>query len=226
MKNIFSRGNIQIFRTISQVLFFVLALLLVGSNQVIGNVLFVLVFILGVFFCGWVCPFGSMQEWIGKLGDKLKIKKRRLPQKLQRIFQITRYAIFALFIYKIFYAPLRARAIFGQVLIEGFSDVTVVALVILMAIMVLSLFIHRPFCNYLCEKGASYGLFSVLRIFSLKKDAAKCVNCRKCDKNCPMNVNISRTEFVRHPNCINCFQCMSNCPRKAISYGMFNPSKK
>lgn len=226
MKNIFSRGNIQIFRTISQVLFFALALLLVGSNQVIGNVLFVSVFILGVFFCGWVCPFGSMQEWIGKLGDKLRIKKRRPPQKLQRFFQITRYVIFALFIYKIFYAPLRARATFGQVLIEGLSDVTVAALVILLIIMVLSLFIHRPSCNYLCEKGASYGLFSVLRIFSLKKDAAKCVNCRKCDKNCPMNVNISRTEFVRHPNCINCFQCMSNCPKKAISYGMFNPSKK
>ncbi|AWI08687.1 4Fe-4S binding protein [Ereboglobus luteus] len=225
MKNLSFRFNIQILRTISQVLFFALSLLLVGSNRTVGTVLFALVFFIGVFFCGWVCPFGSLQEWIGKLGDMLKIKKRRLPQKFQRIFQITRYVIFALFIYKIFYAPLRARATFGEILTEGFSNVTVAALVILMVILVLSLFIHRPFCNYFCEKGASYGLFSVLRIFSLKKDASKCVNCRKCDKNCPMNVEISRTNFVRHPNCINCFQCMGNCSRKAISYGIFKLSK-
>ena len=226
MKNVFTRNNIQVFRKTSQILFFVLTLVLMGIHLTIGKVLLVSVFFLGVFFCGWLCPFGSLQEWIGKLGDMLKIKKHRVPHKIQRFLQIIRYGVLALFIYKIVYEPLTARATFGKVMAANFSDITVAAAVILLLMMVLSLFIHRPFCNYFCEKGAHYGLFSIFRIFSLKRDTAKCVNCRKCDKNCPMNVEISQTVFVRHPNCINCFQCIGNCPRKAISYGMLDFSKQ
>lgn len=95
----------------------------------------------------------------------------------------------------------------------------------MVAFLVASLFIDRPFCNYFCGKGASLGVWSVLRPFGIARDENKCVHCHLCDKVCPMNIPVENTNFVRHPNCINCMQCVSKCPKDCIKFNLMKLRK-
>lgn len=210
--------NIQIIRTFSQAVFFVLSFLAILHMHEFGGYMLAAILFFGVFFCGWVCPFGSVQEWVGRLGDFFGIKKYCLPRAVQNYAQMVRYLVYALTLYKIVYMPMNARITFGRGVAKAFSETAPVAFGFMSFFILLSLFTHRPFCNYFCEKGAQFGLFSVLRVFSIKRDVKKCIGCAKCDRTCPMHIEISKTDFVRHPNCINCFRCISGCSKKTLSY--------
>lgn len=184
----------------------------------------------GVFYCGWICPYGFMQDLFGKLGGLLGIKKRKMPSSLQSILVFSRYVLLAavLLIASNFIFSLMTfdpRANFSNMLVgnvAGFGAISVMAF-----FLIVSLLFERPFCNYLCSEGARYGLMGSLRIFTIKRDQTLCVNCKKCDKACPMNINVSKATNLRSPQCINCFQCISACPVKgALSFGQMNTDKK
>ena len=65
-----------------------------------------------------------------------------------------------------------------------------------------------------------YGIMSLLRPFTIKRNEQTCVNCGKCDKACPMQINVSKAGKLRTPQCVNCFECMSTCPVDgAMEYG-------
>ena len=79
---------------------------------------------------------------------------------------------------------------------------------------ILSFFVDRPFCNYLCTEGARYGLLGRLRLFSIKRNESSCINCKKCDRICPMNIEVSKENVVQDSQCISCFNCIESCPQK------------
>ncbi len=61
---------------------------------------------------------------------------------------------------------------------------------------------------------------SLLRPFTIKRNVDTCINCGKCDKACPMQINISKAGKLRSPQCVNCFECTSACPvNGAMEYG-------
>jgi len=184
----------------------------------------------GVFYCGWICPYGLMQDLFGKLGSLLGIKKRKMPPSLQGILVFSRYALLALvlliasdFVFSLM--TFDPRANFSNMLVgnvAGFAAISVMAF-----FLIVSLVFERPFCNYLCSEGARYGLMASLRIFTIKRDQSLCVNCKKCDKACPMNIKVSKATNLRSLQCINCFQCISACPVKgALSFGRMSTDKK
>ena len=90
-------------------------------------------------------------------------------------------------------------------------------LAIAVAIVLLSLLVYRPFCKYLCPLGAFYGLFNGVGFYRLRIEETKCVRCGKCQKACPMDVDIVKTP--NSPECIRCGKCVDTCPTKAISCG-------
>jgi len=184
----------------------------------------------GVFYCGWICPYGFMQDLFGKFGSLLGIKKIKMPSSLQRILVFSRYVLLALvlLIGSNFVFGLMAfdpHANFLNMLVgsvAGFAAISVIAF-----FLIVSLLFERPFCNYLCSEGARYGLRGILRIFTIKRDQSLCVNCKKCDKACPMNIKVSKATNLRSPQCINCFQCISVCPFKgALSFGPMSTDEK
>lgn len=213
MKNI----RLQRIRFVVQALFMLGMILSLtpGYNEAGKGLLLTILFV-GVFFCGWICPFGTIQDWLNKVAEKLRLPQYQVPTKYQQYLQLSRYFIYVLGTLGISYALINARSSFNHKLFT--NTLSLGAGIFLALFLIASLFIKRPFCNYFCAKGAAYGLLGILRIVGIKRDNDKCIHCKLCDKNCPMNIQIESTDFVRHPNCINCMTCVSVCPKKCIKY--------
>lgn len=175
----------------------------------------------GTVFCGYICPFGTFQEWIGKIGRKIFPKKYNhfIPEKADRVLRYLRYAVLVMVIYN---TAVTAKLVFQSVdpyyaLFNFFTnEVALSAYIVLGVITVLSLFVERPWCKYFCPYGAFLGLFNFIRIFRIRRDKKTCINCKICDKVCPMNITVSGKEIIGSPQCISCHQCTGDisCPVK------------
>ncbi len=187
----------------------------------------------GAFFCGWLCPLGMAQEWLGRLGHRLLGGKRiRVPGKVERLLVFSRYVLLAvvltdLGVFAFTYFISEPYQTFTGFITTQWSYIGLAAWSYLGLLLLVSLFIDRPFCRYLCVQGARYGALSLLRVFSIGRNAELCINCRLCDKACPTQVAVSTKNHVRNPQCINCLDCIDACPVKgALKYKWVLPITK
>lgn len=103
---------------------------------------------------------------------------------------------------------------------------SVLTWIMLGSFILLSLFFNRPYCRYFCSEGARYGLLSLARIFTIKRDEEKCINCGKCSRSCPTQIDVASKKHIRNFQCINCFKCIEACPVKgALKYSFFYTKK-
>jgi polyferredoxin len=181
---------------------------------------FLLAILFGPVFCGWVCPFGSIQEWMGGIGRKL-FKKRRynhfIPAKIDYYLRFLRYLVLAWVIYM--------TAVTGKLIFQEYdpyyalfnfwsSEVAIFGLIILGLTLLGSLFVERPWCKYACPYGAVLGITNLFRVFKIRRTASTCKLDGACDIYCPMNIPVSQKTIVRDHQCISCLECTSEarCP--------------
>ena len=180
---------------------------------------FGLTVLLGPVFCGWVCPFGSFQEWLGRLGARMFRRKfnRFIPSRYDRYLRYLRYLVLAW----VLYMTGKSAGLVFQDYDPYFAlfnlwtgEVAVSGMVILAMVAVLSLFVERPFCKYACPYGAVLGVLNLVRIFKVRRNTDTCISCGACDRACPMNIRVSGTGTVRDHQCITCLKCTSEqaCP--------------
>lgn len=175
----------------------------------------------GSFYCGWICPFGTIQDLMSRV---FKNKKYKMPKVIQKYLAFSRYILLVLtlalsadFIFTIM--KYDARINFLSI-IEG-KSLSIMTYVVIATYLMIAIFFERPFCNYLCPEGAKYGAISMLRPFRIIRNENLCVNCKKCDKVCPMNIEVSTSTFNKSSQCINCLNCVSECPKKgALKFGV------
>jgi len=175
--------------------------------------------LVGNAFCGWFCPLGSIQEWIGKLGRKL-FKKRYnnvVPAKVDRVLRLFKYIVL---IWIVYVTAVTAKLVFADydpyhALFNFWSgEVVWQAFVVLGLTLAGSLIIELPWCRYACPLGAMLGLTNKISIFRIKRNASTCISCSKCDKACPMKIQFSNKTAVRSLECNSCLKCTSEnaCP--------------
>ncbi len=172
----------------------------------------------GPVFCGWVCPLGTVQQWVSGLGKKLGLYGRvRLPKKLDHTLRYLRYGVLLWVLY--------VTAVSGQLIFANYDpyyalfnfwsgEVALSAIAILILTLVLSLFIQRPWCKYLCPFGALLGFTNKFRLLGIKRNPNTCISCHKCTHACPMDIDVEHTTAVKNAQCISCYACTSqeSCP--------------
>jgi polyferredoxin len=189
------------------------------SSLVLAGIVLLLSILFGPVFCGWVCPLGTVQEWMGKLGRKL-FKRRYnhfVPAKLDVVLRYLRYGVLAWVLY--------VTAVSGTLVFEAYdpyyalfnfwsTEVAWSAIAILVLVLGLSVFVERPWCKYACPYGAVLGITNLFRVFSIKRSEITCKADGACSIMCPMNIPVDEQKVVRDHQCISCLECTSEaiCP--------------
>jgi polyferredoxin len=173
----------------------------------------------GPVFCGWVCPLGTVQEWVGKLGRKLFRRRYNhfVPARLDRYLRYLRYGVLLWVLY--------VTATSGVLVFEAYdpyyalfnfwsTEVAWSALLILSLTLLGSIFVERPWCKYACPYGAVLGITNLFRVFSIKRSTSTCKADGACSIMCPMNIEVDTKTTVRDHQCISCMECTSEaiCP--------------
>ena len=172
-------------------------------------------------FCGLICPFGTLQEFFGILGKKIFKKRFIMPSILDKPLRYLKYVILVLTLFFAWntgglwvdkYDPWAA---YGHISagIESLTSEYLIGFSILILTLVGSLLYDRFFCKYLCPMGAFYGIVSKLSPSKITRNEDTCVNCKLCDKSCPVNIKVSEEKEIKSAECINCQICMLSCPK-------------
>ncbi len=160
-------------------------------------------------FCGWLCPFGALQELLNKLALFIGIKQKRISEKNDKFMKKIKYAVLFMlgivFIYS-FDLGLSASSIepFKTAITFRFNA-PLMALLWVGILLIIGLFVERAYCRVLCPLGASLALFGKVRIFNFLHRRIECGNpCKACNVECPtqaikLDGNIDMNE---------CFQCL------------------
>ncbi|MBQ6467252.1 MAG: 4Fe-4S binding protein [Clostridia bacterium] len=193
--------------------------------------------LLGRAVCGFLCPFGFIQDLLHKIPFFKKIKNFRADRYLRFI----KYAVLIIFVIVlplcVKLTPFFCKYICPSGTLAGillaFSDTGLFRLFgsmfmwkacVLGIIVLASVLIYRPFCKYLCPLGALYALFNKIALVQMKTDETKCTSCKACFRACDMCVDPSV-----NPNsaeCIRCGKCISACPENAIKYCFVSKKSK
>lgn len=180
-------------------------------------------------YCGYICQFGMFQRFFNIIGEIIFKKSFRPPEGLDKLLRMFKYIfVFVLIPWSIVKLeflisdfPFNQYSIFWDSLgrLEGALDITV-GLLILSSI-IGSVLVKSFYCKYLCIKGAVFGLIATRSASHLKIDRDKCISCKVCTSNCPMNLQVHAMETNKIMDCINCYQCIAVCPKKAIHHTFF-----
>ena len=189
------------------------------SSFILMWLVLLLTIVFGPVFCGWVCPLGSVQEFIGKIGTKLFKKKynRFIPAGIDTYLRYLRYVVLGLVLYETAVVGILVFADYDPyfALFNVWSgEVAWSAFAILAITLAGALFVERPWCKYACPYGALLGIFNTFKLVKLSRNPGTCTSCKRCDLVCPMNITPSDDTNVRNHQCIMCLECTSEheCP--------------
>ena len=171
-------------------------------------------------FCGNFCPFGTLQELFGRLGQKIFGRTHRIPEGLDRWLRPLKYVVLVVFV--ALSATLGTLAIrpydpwvaYHHLLDAELFGGLLGGMLVLLLTVVGSLVYDRFFCKYLCPMGAALAPFSKVGLFKIKRNADSCIHCSGCDKACPVQLPVSRLDVVRSAECLDCDACVNACPVK------------
>lgn len=167
----------------------------------------VLSFLFGRHYCGYLCPVGAVQE----IAYLVPVPKY-VPHRKFLIITI-RLIVFGTFILTALLASFGLLFFFG--IVDFFKVTLTTATVVFILVIIISVFLYRPFCRLICPFGAIASLAAVPAVFRIRRTGA-CIRCRKCERACPSDeagADDAKAE------CYLCGRCIGICPVKgALMY--------
>ncbi len=193
--------------------------------------------VFGRLICGFLCPFGLIQDLLHKISFPKKIKTFKLDMPLRYL----KYIILIVFVILLpmflvdftglgqpyfckYICPVGTLEAGIPLVLTNKGLQNSIGLLytyknaVLLITIIASIIIYRPFCKYICPLGAIYSLFNKISLFRMSCNKGRCIDCGRCEKTCDMQLDPRKD--ANHPECIRCLKCESICPKQAITYGI------
>jgi len=198
-----------------------------GGQVILAAAMLLVTAIMGRFFCGFLCSFGSMGDLFWWIGTKLKLRRPAIPEKADRFLKYLKYAVLIgtvvlgwTFGVALLSGTGNPWTVFGMYASwKGWTDVTgllSLGALLLLGILIGSMYIERFFCRYLCPLGAVFSVVSKARLYRIRKPVQNCGGCRACTKRCSMGIPLYGMNQVTDSECIDCMNCLEVCPKDNV----------
>jgi polyferredoxin len=172
-------------------------------------------------FCAWICPVGTLSEWLWKMGRRFAFKSVILPLWIDLPLRSCKYLLLGFFLWAASTMSVEAIAFFIESpyykisdvkMLYFFSRMTPPTAIVLLILIFGSLVINNFWCRYLCPYGALTGLLGAIGPTRIVRDPVHCTDCRKCTSVCPHRITVHLRTTVTSPECSACLDCVENCP--------------
>ena len=172
-------------------------------------------------FCSWICPIGTISEWLWQFGDAVFGRTFALPRWVDIPLRSLKYVLFGLFAWVVLTMPVPDIQAFlhtpyGLIadvkMLDFFRRMGQATAITLMVLIVLSIFVKNFWCRFLCPYGAMLGLVALVSPTRIRRDPAACIDCSKCAKACPAGLPVDRKLSIASAECTACMSCVSACP--------------
>ncbi len=191
------------------------------SAMVLAAVFLLASLLLKKAFCSWLCPVGTVSEYLWKLGRRIFRRNFTVPNWLDIPLRGLKYILMAFFLFIVI--SMSAETLndfmmtpFGIIadvkMLNFFRNLGMVGIAVIGSLVLLSVFIQNFWCRFLCPYGALMGLVSILGPAKIRRDAQACIDCGKCNKACPSSLPVDRLLQIRSAECTGCMECVAVCP--------------
>jgi polyferredoxin len=192
-------------------------------------------FLLRKAFCSWLCPVGTLSEYLWRAGRQLIGRNFQLPRWLDLPLRGLKYLLLGFFVFAVANMPADAiedfmRSPYGVIadvrMLNFFRYVGETAAVVLGILVIASVLVQNFWCRYLCPYGALLGITSLLSPVRIRRSESACIDCTKCAKVCPSDLPVDKLISIKSAECTGCLECVAVCPSEgALSLALPRWSK-
>jgi len=174
-------------------------------------------------FCSWLCPVGTISEYLWRVGEKLFRRNFHLPRWLDIGLRGLKYLLLGFFMWAVTSMAADQLAAFmnspyGVIadvkMLNFFRHIGQTGAIVLGVLVVASLFIQNFWCRYLCPYGALLGIVSFFSPARIRRNPGTCIDCAKCVKACPSALPVDKLVTIKSAECTGCLECVAVCPAK------------
>ncbi len=172
-------------------------------------------------FCSWLCPVGTLSEYLGLLGQKIFGRNFRIWRWIDIPLRGLKYFLLGFFVWAISSMSAAAIANFmrsdyglvaGVKMLNFFRHMGETGLIVVGILVLASVFVQNFWCRYLCPYGALLGFASLLSPVRIRREPEPCIDCGKCAKVCPSSLPVDKLVTIKSAECTGCLECVAICP--------------
>ena len=187
-------------------------------------------------FCSWLCPVGTLSEYLWRVGRKLFKRSFVLPRWLDIPLRGLKYLLLGFFVWAV--SSMSADAIadfmgspYGVIadvkMLNFFRHIGETGLIVIGFLAVASLFLQNFWCRFLCPYGALLGLTSFFSPMRIRRNESACIDCGKCAKACPSSLPVNQLVSIKSAECTACLECVAVCPAQgALQMSLPSPARR
>lgn len=172
-------------------------------------------------FCSWLCPVGTLSEYLWRAGREIFRRNLLLPRWLDIPLRSLKYLLLGFFVWAVCNMSADAveqfmRSPYGAIadvrMLNFFRYLGETAAIVLLVLVVASVLVQNVWCRYLCPYGALLGLASLLSPTRIRRSRSACIDCAKCAKVCPSALPVDKLVTIKSAECTGCLECVAVCP--------------
>jgi polyferredoxin len=172
-------------------------------------------------FCSWLCPIGTISEYLWRAGKKVFERNFFLPRWVDLPLRSLKYLLLGFFVWAISTMSLMGirdfmTSPYGLIadvkMLNFFRHIGETGLIVVGVIVAASVFVPNFWCRFLCPYGALLGLTSWLSPMKIRRNPEPCIDCAKCAKACPSALPVDKLVKIQSVECTGCLECVAVCP--------------